>query len=120
MASRVASQWEIQTRVIVADLGTRSGLNTVQTETENLDIGLLIAAAGFDTAGLFINADLAKEYDMLEVNCRADALGRKTTVVPGLLSKFLTYSLSALPRPARVRIMKLVMGGMTKHLHGKA
>lgn len=217
LASWIALQWEIQTRVLAADLGTQAGLNTVQAETENLDIGLLIAAAGFGTAGPFLNADLAKEYGMLEVNCRAvltlslhfakrlaergrggivlmaslvgfqgvpyaahyaatkayvqsfaealhvelaplgidvlaaapgpvnsgfaaradmrmsvalepvsvaqatlDALGRKTTVVPGLLSKILTYLLIALPRSGRVRIMKIVMGGMTKHLHGKA
>jgi len=43
-----------------------------------------------------------------------DALGCKTTVVPGLLSKILTYSLSALPRSSRVRMMGWVMRGMTK------
>ena len=218
LASRLASQWGIQTRALTADLGTLAGINAVQTGTEDLDVGLLIAAAGFGTAGLFLSADLAREYDMLEVNCRAvltlshhfaqrlakrgrggivlmaslvgfqgvpyaahyaatkayvqslaealqvelapmgvdvlasapgpvksgfakradmimglaiepvsvaqatlDALGRKATVAPGLLSKILTYSLIVLPRWGRVRVMKGVMGGMTKHLiDGKA
>ena len=43
------------------------------------------------------------------------ALGRKMTVLPGALSKLLTYSLMPLPRFLRVRIMAQVMGGMTKH-----
>ena len=47
-----------------------------------------------------------------------DALGRRTTVVPGLLSKVLTYSLVPLPRWARARVMGRVMRGMTKHAHG--
>jgi uncharacterized protein len=43
------------------------------------------------------------------------ALGRQQVVLPGFLSKFLTYSLRMVPRWGKVRIMKLVMGGMTKH-----
>lgn len=45
-----------------------------------------------------------------------DALGRRMTVVPGALSKLLTYSLVPLPRPLRVRMMGRIMRGMTKHL----
>lgn len=43
------------------------------------------------------------------------ALGRRTTVRPGLLSKLLELSLAVLPRWGRVRMMAKVMGGMTKH-----
>jgi uncharacterized protein len=44
-----------------------------------------------------------------------DALGRRTTVRPGFLSKFLETSLLPLPRLARSRIMSVVMGSMTRH-----
>lgn len=44
-----------------------------------------------------------------------DALGRRTTVRPGWLSKLLGYSLATLPRAGRTLIMKAVMGGMTQH-----
>jgi short-subunit dehydrogenase len=44
-----------------------------------------------------------------------DALGRRSTVLPGFLAKLLTYSLVPLPRWARVRVMGRVMYGMTKH-----
>lgn len=43
------------------------------------------------------------------------ALGRRTTVRPGFLAKFLELSLKPLPRFGRVRMMSFVMGGMTKH-----
>ena len=41
------------------------------------------------------------------------ALGRSRHVTPGLLSKFLTASLSTAPRFLRVQIMKGIMRGMT-------
>jgi uncharacterized protein len=43
------------------------------------------------------------------------ALGRETTVLPGFLTKFLVYSLRTVPRWGKIKIMKIVMGGMTKH-----
>ena len=43
------------------------------------------------------------------------ALGRESTVLPGYLSKLLVYSLRTVPRWAKIKIMKQVMGGMTAH-----
>lgn len=43
------------------------------------------------------------------------ALGRRTTVFPGFLTKFLVYALRTVPRWGKVRIMEKVMGGMTEH-----
>ncbi|MBD3750678.1 MAG: SDR family NAD(P)-dependent oxidoreductase [Sphingobacteriales bacterium] len=43
------------------------------------------------------------------------ALGRKTTVLPGFLTKMLVYSLRTVPRLGKVKIMEKVMGGMTEH-----
>ncbi|MHA4844835.1 SDR family NAD(P)-dependent oxidoreductase [Flavitalea antarctica] len=43
------------------------------------------------------------------------ALGRKTTVLPGLLTKILVYSLRTVPRWGKIKIMQNVMGGMTVH-----
>jgi short-subunit dehydrogenase len=47
------------------------------------------------------------------------ALGRNTTVLPGFLTKFLVYSLRTVPRWGKVKIMKIVMGGMTEHQRTK-
>lgn len=46
------------------------------------------------------------------------ALGHRQTVLPGFLTKFLVGSLRMLPRWGKVRVMKLVMGGMTEHQRG--
>jgi uncharacterized protein len=47
------------------------------------------------------------------------ALGRRVTVRPGWLSKFLELSLAFLPRLGRVRIMGVIMYRMTKHQNVK-
>ncbi|HEX6200461.1 MAG TPA: SDR family NAD(P)-dependent oxidoreductase, partial [Thermoanaerobaculia bacterium] len=67
----LAADHGIRTRVIVADLGTGEGVRAVEEGTADLDVGLLVAAAGFGTAGPFLRSDLARELDLLAVNCRA-------------------------------------------------
>jgi short-subunit dehydrogenase len=202
----------IEIRVLGADLATRAGVASVKQHTSDLDVGLLIASAGFGTSGPFLAADHDQELSMLDVNCRAvvalclhfapllaerrrgglvlmsslvglqgtpgaahyaatkayvqtlaeglrdelrptgvdvlacapgpvhsgfaaranmrmskaitpaevavptlNALGRRTTVVPGGLSKVLTWSLAPLPRTTRTTVMASVMGAMTAH-----
>lgn len=202
-------------RVVAADLSRSEGLQAVEAACADLDVGLLVAAAGFGTSGPFLRADVEAELGMLDLNCRAvtlqalhfgrrlatrgsggivlfgslvgfqgtpqaahyaatkayvqtlaeglrfelaphgvdvlasapgpvrtgfaaraglqmgaaaspervarvtlAALGRRTTVLPGALTKVLSYSLAPLPRPLRARIMGQVMAGMTKHRHG--
>ena len=43
------------------------------------------------------------------------ALGKKSTVFPGGLTKILMLGLRTVPRWGKIQIMKEVMGGMTKH-----
>lgn len=43
------------------------------------------------------------------------ALGRSSSVLPGLLSKVLIYALRTVPRWGKVRIMQIIMGGFTQH-----
>jgi len=199
--------------VVAADLATVEGIESVTTAVAGKNIGLLVAAAGFGTAGNFVESDLADETAMLEVNCRAPmvlarhfgkrlvdrrtggiiffgslvgyqgapraahyaatkayiqtfaeglhhelksfgdavlscapgpvrtglaararmtmggadtpsqvargtlkALGRRMTVTPGPMSKFLTTSLMMAPRRLRVRIMGMIMKGMTREI----
>lgn len=212
MAADLAAQYGIETRVIAFDLSREAGVEAVESATRDLEVGLLVAAAGFGTSGAFLEASLKRELEMLYVNCRAvlemslrfgkrfaergrggillmsslvgfqgtpnaahyaatkayvqtlaealhvelaprgvdvlasapgptdsgfaaragmrmgrtlksadvarltlDALGYRSTVLPGSLSKLLAYSLVPLPRGARVRMMGRVMGGMTRH-----
>jgi short-subunit dehydrogenase len=212
LAKEIEANHNVQTKVLACDLSKQTGIDAVLKATESLDVGLLVAAAGFGTSGSILRADLDQERAMLEVNCYAllthsihfgrrfaargrggiilmsslvgwqgtplathyaatkayvqslaegmhaelkasgvdvlasapgpvnsgfaaqadmrmsaaaspadvareslSALGRRGTVVPGLLSKFLTYLLAMLPRSARTFVMGQVMHGMTKH-----
>jgi len=212
VAAELISKYGIEVRVVELDLALESSVEILEVATRDLDVGLLVAAAGFGTSGSFLNAQLGQEIDMLNVNCRAllelswyfgrrfaargrggvvlmssivgfqgtpfaahyaatkayvqafgealsvelaplgvdvltaapgpthsnfatragmklgmalkpkdvaqpilAALGRRSIVLPGLLSKLLTYSLMPLPRWVRVQIMGNVMAGMTQH-----
>ncbi len=60
-----------EVRVISADLGTAHGVEQVQKNTADLDVGLLVASAGFGTSGDFLDSPAEAELEMLAVNCRA-------------------------------------------------
>lgn len=210
LAGDLATRHGVEARAVAADLSQEAGTEKVEDATGDLDVGLLVAAAGFGTSGPFLDSVLERELEMLDVNCRAllrstlhfgqrfarrgrggvvlmssivgfqgtpkaahyaatkayvqtlaealheemaplgvdvlasapgptdsgfaaragmrmgrslkpsdvaqptlRALGVRTTVLPGALSKLLTYSLAPLPRRSRVGIMGRVMSGMT-------
>ena len=212
IAKGLKEQYEVETNVVAADVSKEAGIHELITATSGMDIGLLVAAAGYGTSGSFLDADINDELNMLDVNCKAvlvlthhyaqqfaaksrggiilmaslvgfqgtpfaahyaatkaynqslaealhvelkdkgvdvlaaapgpvnsgfasradmqmgaamtpeqvavpilKALGRRQTILPGFLTKFLVGSLTFLPRWGKVRVMKLVMGGMTKH-----
>lgn len=211
LANDLETKHSVSTRVIAADLATDAGVHEVIQQTKSIDVGLLVAAAGFGTSGLFADGDIEAELAMINVNCKAvaalshafgnrfierrrggivllsslvafqgvpraanyaatkayvqsfaealrlelkplgvdviasapgpihsgfatqasmtmgfaqtprevagatlAALGRRGTIRPGWLSKLLELSLKTLPRWARVRMMGVVMAGMTK------
>lgn len=212
LAAMLKTRYRIDAKVLSLDLSQVSADRQLAVATQDLDIGLLVAAAGFGTSGPFLDATLEQEWEMLSVNCRAlmaathhfsrrfaqrgsgglillssivgfqgtpfsahyaatkayvqslaealhvelkgkgvdvlaaapgptqsgfadragmqmgatlkpndiaqpilNALGRRSLLFPGLLSKLLIYSLSPLPTWVRARIMGKVMGSMTKH-----
>jgi short-subunit dehydrogenase len=59
----------VDVRVIEADLGQRDQIVRAADRTQDLDVGLLVACAGFGTSGPLVDADLANEIDMVDVNC---------------------------------------------------
>ncbi|MGS2727529.1 SDR family NAD(P)-dependent oxidoreductase [Psychroserpens sp. BH13MA-6] len=97
----------------------------VQTLAEGLAIELkpkgvdvLAAAPGPVESGFSKRANMKMSMSLKPSQVGAPilkALGRKTTVLPGLLTKVLVYSLRTVPRWGKVRIMEKVMGGMTEH-----
>lgn len=211
LAHRITQTYGTQTTVVVADLTDREAIAGVLRATDQVDIGLFIASAGFGSSGPFVDAEREQEVAMVGVNCGvivemthhlarsmierrrggivlmsslvayqgtpwaatyaatkafvqsfAEALrieltgsgvrviactpgpvrtafaerarmtmglaenpetiaeetlrkmGRRSTVRPGFVSKFLIGSLSLLPRWGRVRVMNKIMGGMAR------
>ena len=212
LAADLSAQHGIETQVISVDLSELKATEVIEANTSHLDVGLLVAAAGFGTSGLFLDSILDEEIKMLNLNCQTlmlmclhfgkrlaikkrggiilmssivafqgvpnsahysatkayvqslaealnvelaahgidvlssapgpvntnfakragmqmgsvlkpkkvaqatvNALGKKGTVLPGLLSKLIPYSLATLPPWARVRIIGMVMKGMVKN-----
>lgn len=212
LAAELHQRHGVDCRVIAVDLSDPDALQRVAEQTDALDVGLLVAAAGFGTSGQMVDNHLDEELNMIDLNCRAvlglswhfaqqfkarrrgglvllsslvafqgvpraanysatkayvqtlaeglrvelepfgvdvlasapgpiasgfaaradmrmslsmkpevvarvslDALGRRTTVRPGGLSKLLGWSLAMLPRWAMVRVIAQVMKGMTAH-----
>ncbi len=210
LASTLKATYSVECRVVVLDLSQHDSMDRLISETAGIDVGLLVASAGFGTSGAFAEGDINSELEMLDVNCRSllqqtwhfsrrfaergrggvillssivafqgnpwsahysatkayvqslaeglapelalrgvdvlavapgptstgfasraglkmgnamnpadlampilNSIGRRTTVLPGFLSKLLTYSLATLPRWARVRVMGMVMKRMT-------
>lgn len=212
LADELRCSHGVKCRVLSADLSDLFSVHPVADATSDLDVGLLVAAAGFGTSGPLLDADLGVETEMVDMNCtgvlalasllgqrltargrggvvfmssllafhgtpraanyaatkayvqtlaeglrvewaplgvdviasapgpissgfavRADmrmtktlpadvvarvtmkALGRRTTVRPGWLSKVLGWSLAMLPRWGQVKVITHVMKGMTNH-----
>ncbi len=90
-------------------------------ELKPFGIDVLCAAPGPVKSGFAKRANM-KMGNALEpkniVVAILSAIGRKTTVFPGFLTKFLVFNLGLLPRWGKVRVMEKVMGGFTKHQQG--
>lgn len=71
LAAELTRTHGIACRVQAADLGDPAAVQAVLAATGDLDVGLLVAAAGYGTSGALIDAPLAVECDMVEVNCSA-------------------------------------------------
>jgi len=53
------------------DLSHAEGVDWLYDSLADLDIGLMIASAGFGTSGPFIASDLQSELEMIDLNCRS-------------------------------------------------
>ena len=87
-------------------------------ELKPFGIDVLAAAPGPVESGFSQRANMKMSMSLTPSQIGVPilkALGRKTTVLPGLLTKILVYSLRTVPRWVKVKIMAKVMGGMTEH-----
>ncbi|MEL7368500.1 MAG: SDR family NAD(P)-dependent oxidoreductase [Myxococcota bacterium] len=71
MANAIRTRSGVEVTLLAADLSQRASVQHVLDATAALDVGLLVAAAGFGTSGDLIDGDLEQELNMVDVNCRA-------------------------------------------------
>lgn len=71
LAAQINDQYGTECRIVPADLADGSQVSGVLTGTTDLDVGLLVAAAGFGTSGPLLHGEPATEQAMLSVNCSA-------------------------------------------------
>ena len=74
LASGLTRQHGIACQVIAMDLAARDNVDRLISATRSLDVGLLVAAAGFGTSGRFIESPIDNELDMLAVNAQATTM----------------------------------------------
>ncbi len=87
-------------------------------ELKGKGVDVLAAAPGPVSSGFAQRANMQMDQSLRPADVGIPilkALGRQSTVLPGWLTKVLVGSLRTVPRWAKIRIMKMVMGGMTKH-----
>lgn len=72
LAGELRARFNIETMVVSADLGTMAGLVFLKEKTDGLDVGFLIAAAGYGQSVDFLKG--YDEADMVAVNCTASAV----------------------------------------------
>jgi uncharacterized protein len=71
LAQELRADHGIETRVIAADLADSARAAAVADQTRDLDVGLIVLAAGFGTAGPFAELALSSELEMIAVNITA-------------------------------------------------
>jgi short-subunit dehydrogenase len=71
LAAELQKSHGVQCRVLRVDLTDLEAVQRVAEATSDLDIGLLIAAAGFGTSGQLLDAQLGTETEMVDLNCTA-------------------------------------------------
>lgn len=71
LSHELISKYGIETKIIVLDISDANFLKQITTETDKLNIGLLVNNVGFGLSGNFLEHSLEEELSLLYVNCRA-------------------------------------------------
>jgi uncharacterized protein len=69
LATDLNAKHGTNTLLLAYDLGQKSAIATIVQKTQHLDVGLLVAAAGFGSSGPLLKANLNNEVDMVKINC---------------------------------------------------
>src|SRR4051794_33770283 len=70
LAADLAVAHRIEARVLELDVGRADFIDPLLAAAEGLDVGLVVSNAGFGEKGPFLESSLARDLQMLDVNCR--------------------------------------------------
>ena len=73
IADHLTQRHGIGTTVVAVDLGSHDACARIAEASAGLDVGLIVAAAGYGLSGRFLDNSAAEELGMIDVNCRAVA-----------------------------------------------
>ena len=65
------NELNVDVTIIDADLSKMSDVKRVFSETKDMDVDILINNAGFGLFGDFVNTDISREFEMIDVNIKA-------------------------------------------------
>ncbi|MCB0841377.1 MAG: SDR family NAD(P)-dependent oxidoreductase, partial [Bacteroidetes bacterium] len=71
LSDELSGKFGVEVISITADLANEREVQQVIQRTQNLEIGLFIASAGFGTSGSFLTTSVHEEVNMLRVNIEA-------------------------------------------------
>jgi len=104
LAQEITKRHPIHIIIIPADLAQEDFLSFLEPEIEGLEIGLLVNNAGFGIGGGFLDHDINRELEQLNVNCRAPLL-LTHRLAPEMIKRrrggiiFLSSALGYIPTP---------------------
>lgn len=71
LAQDLTRAFDVSVTVIADDLARPDAVDSLLEQTQEMDVGLLVAAAGFGSIGPFLSQQITSEVDMIDLNCRS-------------------------------------------------
>jgi short-subunit dehydrogenase len=71
LSKELNASYKVDCISIDLDLSTNDAVTLLYEKTSHIDIGLIVAAAGFGTSANLIDADIKVEKQLIDLNCRS-------------------------------------------------
>ncbi len=71
LAAELKAKNHVEVKALSVDLARADFMSSIRPTVLSLEVGLLVNNAGFGMTGSFLQTDLKRELEMLDVNCRA-------------------------------------------------
>lgn len=71
LARDLTARHGVHAHAFAADLSQPGAVDRLLTRTHGMEVGLLVAAAGFGSIGPFLEKSVAEEANMVDLNCRS-------------------------------------------------